>query len=94
MPFVVLQVVAVNGLEAALAEGNTLSYGLSAGIYTNVEDELRQFLESAEAGVLYANRASGVATGACRAASRPAAGRAPGSAARAGLALAPAAVHA
>lgn len=62
MPFVVLR--SVNGLEAALAEGNTVSYGLSAGIYTNDEDELRQFLENAEAGVLYANRASGATTGA------------------------------
>ncbi|MDX5350582.1 MAG: aldehyde dehydrogenase family protein, partial [Paracoccaceae bacterium] len=53
-----------DGLDAALAEGNAVSYGLSAGIYTNDEDELRHFLETAEAGVLYANRASGATTGA------------------------------
>lgn len=62
MPFVVLR--SVDGLDAALAEGNAVSYGLSAGIFTNDEDELRQFLETAEAGVLYANRASGATTGA------------------------------
>lgn len=62
MPFVVLR--SVDGLDAAMAEGNAVSYGLSAGIYSQDEAELRQFFENAEAGVLYANRASGATTGA------------------------------
>lgn len=62
MPFVVVR--GVEGLEAALAEGNDISYGLSAGIFTEDAKELQYFLDHAEAGVLYANRASGATTGA------------------------------
>jgi 1-pyrroline-5-carboxylate dehydrogenase len=51
-------------LQAALEEGNSVRYGLTAGIYTTDEKELDLFLERAEAGVLYANRASGATTGA------------------------------
>ena len=46
-------------LAAAIRDGNDVRYGLTAGIYTRDEGELRQFLDTAEAGVLYANRASG-----------------------------------
>jgi 1-pyrroline-5-carboxylate dehydrogenase len=62
MPFVVVR--GVGDLEAALAEGNAVAYGLSAGIFTRDDGELRYFLDHAEAGVLYANRASGATTGA------------------------------
>jgi NAD-dependent aldehyde dehydrogenases len=62
MPF--LAVRAVQGLDAAIEEGNGVKYGLSAGIYTHDPAQLDQFLETAEAGVLYANRASGATTGA------------------------------
>ncbi|MGN6305038.1 MAG: aldehyde dehydrogenase family protein [Mesorhizobium sp.] len=62
MPFVVVR--GVDSLEAAIDEGNDVAYGLSAGIFTTDQDELRYFLENAEAGVLYANRASGATTGA------------------------------
>jgi 1-pyrroline-5-carboxylate dehydrogenase len=51
-------------LEAALAEGNAVTYGLTAGIYAWDQAELDLFLDRAEAGVLYANRASGATTGA------------------------------
>jgi 1-pyrroline-5-carboxylate dehydrogenase len=51
-------------LQEALEEGNSVRYGLSAGIYTTNHDELNLFLDRAEAGVLYANRASGATTGA------------------------------
>ena len=51
-------------LEKALAEGNSVAYGLTAGIYTTDPSELDLFLARAEAGVLYANRASGATTGA------------------------------
>jgi len=62
MPFVVVR--GVDGLDAAIAEGNDIPYGLSAGIFTQDQDELQYFLDNAEAGVLYANRASGATTGA------------------------------
>jgi 1-pyrroline-5-carboxylate dehydrogenase len=51
-------------LAAAIRDGNDVRYGLTAGIYTRDGGELRQFLDTAEAGVLYANRASGATTGA------------------------------
>ena len=51
-------------LQEALAEGNAVRYGLTAGIYTADPGELDLFLDRAEAGVLYANRASGATTGA------------------------------
>lgn len=51
-------------LPAAIADGNDVLYGLTAGIYTRDEVELSLFLDHAEAGVLYANRASGATTGA------------------------------
>jgi acyl-CoA reductase-like NAD-dependent aldehyde dehydrogenase len=62
MPFVVVR--GVDGLEAAIAEGNDTAYGLSAGIFTRDTNELKYFLDNAQAGVLYANRASGATTGA------------------------------
>jgi len=51
-------------LHEALDEGNSVRYGLTAGIYTADPGELDLFLDRAEAGVLYANRASGATTGA------------------------------
>ena len=51
-------------LQEALDEGNAVRYGLTAGIYTTDPRELDLFLDRAEAGVLYANRASGATTGA------------------------------
>ena len=51
-------------LGAAIAEGNAVTYGLTAGIYAWDQHELDLFLDRAEAGVLYANRASGATTGA------------------------------
>jgi 1-pyrroline-5-carboxylate dehydrogenase len=51
-------------LAAAIGEGNAVDYGLTAGIYTRDAAELATFIDSAEAGVLYANRASGATTGA------------------------------
>jgi len=62
MPFVVIRGMA--SLAAGLAEGNDVAYGLSAGIFTGCDDEREYFLNHAQAGVLYANRASGATTGA------------------------------
>jgi 1-pyrroline-5-carboxylate dehydrogenase len=62
MPFVVVRSFA--SLASALAEGNAVQYGLTAGIYSDDKAEIALFLDKAEAGVLYANRASGATTGA------------------------------
>jgi len=51
-------------LEDAIIEGNDVIYGLAAGVYTQDARELDYFLDFAEAGALYANRASGSTTGA------------------------------
>lgn len=62
LPFLAVQ--AFDDLGAAIADGNRVNYGLTAGIYTSRDDELELFHERAEAGVLYSNRASGATTGA------------------------------
>ncbi|MGN6483222.1 MAG: aldehyde dehydrogenase family protein [Thermomicrobiales bacterium] len=62
LPFVVVG--AVDSLEQALQEANDTEYGLTAGIFTEDEDEIEQFFDTIEAGVVYANRAGGATTGA------------------------------
>lgn len=62
LPF--LSILPYERLTEAMADGNRDHYGLTAGVYTEDEEELQMFLEAAEAGVLYANRASGATTGA------------------------------
>ena len=62
LPFLAVQT--FDDLGQAITDGNRVAYGLTAGIYTGRDDELEVFQERAEAGVLYANRASGATTGA------------------------------
>jgi 1-pyrroline-5-carboxylate dehydrogenase len=62
LPF--LSVQEFTDLAAAIDDGNDVLYGLTAGCYTQDEAELALFLDRAQAGVLYANRASGATTGA------------------------------
>jgi 1-pyrroline-5-carboxylate dehydrogenase len=62
LPFISL--VIYDELPAAITEGNAVKYGLTAGAYAEDADDLDLFLSRAEAGVLYANRASGATTGA------------------------------
>lgn len=61
-PFVAIRT--VGSLDEGIAEGNSVNYGLAAGIYSEDEAEVAHFLDTAQAGVLYANRASGATTGA------------------------------
>ena len=51
-------------LDAAIDEANRSALGLSAGIYARDDAERERFEDRIEAGVLYANRASGATTGA------------------------------
>jgi len=59
-----LSVLPFDSLDDAIADANRSAFGLTAGIYTQHKAELDQFLTTIEAGVLYANRASGATTGA------------------------------
>jgi 1-pyrroline-5-carboxylate dehydrogenase len=51
-------------LDEALELANRTEYGLTAGIYSEDEDELQTFFERIQAGVTYANRRAGATTGA------------------------------
>jgi 1-pyrroline-5-carboxylate dehydrogenase len=62
LPFI--SVLPFADLGDAIADSNRSAYGLTAGIYTRDKSELDRFLNTIEAGVLYANRASGATTGA------------------------------
>jgi 1-pyrroline-5-carboxylate dehydrogenase len=63
--FVPLVVVGeVDSLDDALRLSNATPYGLTAGIFSHDQGEIRQFLDSIEAGVVYVNRRAGATTGA------------------------------
>lgn len=63
--FVPITVLAeVMSLDDALELANRTEYGLTAGIYSEDEDELRKFFDGIQAGVTYANRRAGATTGA------------------------------
>jgi len=59
-----LSVLVFDKLDDAIGDANRGEYGLTAGIYTTENAELARFLDHMDAGVLYANRASGATTGA------------------------------
>ena len=54
----------VDSLEEAVEECNKVDYGLTAGIFSQDEEEVEYFFNEVESGVLYANRRSGATTGA------------------------------
>jgi len=60
----VLSLQSFDRLDEAIADSNRSALGLSAGIYARDAQELEGFWDGIEAGVLYANRASGATTGA------------------------------
>jgi 1-pyrroline-5-carboxylate dehydrogenase len=62
VPFLVVG--EVESLEQALHEANDTPYGLTAGIFSRDEAEVRRFLDTIEAGVVYVNRRAGATTGA------------------------------
>lgn len=51
-------------LDEAMAQANDVEYGLTAGFFSEDDDEIQWWLDNIEAGVLYVNRASGATTGA------------------------------
>ncbi|HEY3174859.1 MAG TPA: aldehyde dehydrogenase family protein [Candidatus Polarisedimenticolia bacterium] len=54
----------VASLEEAIERANRTEYGLTAGIFSEDEEEVRTFFDRIEAGVTYANRRTGATTGA------------------------------
>lgn len=62
LPFIA--VAPVESLDQALKEANDVVYGLTAGIFSEDEDEVDTFFDTIEAGVVYANRTGGATTGA------------------------------
>jgi len=63
--FVPITVVAeVMTIDEAIDLANRTEYGLTAGIYSENENDLKQFFDRIQAGVTYANRRAGATTGA------------------------------
>ena len=62
VPFLVIG--EVDSLDQALHEANDTAYGLTAGIFSRDDDEIRRFLDTIQAGVVYVNRRAGATTGA------------------------------
>lgn len=60
----ILLVAEVSSLEEALEKANDTEYGLTAGIFTEDEEEYQLFFKKIEFGVAYANRRGGATTGA------------------------------
>jgi 1-pyrroline-5-carboxylate dehydrogenase len=54
----------VDSLDESLELSNAVVYGLTAGIYSEDEDEVERFLDGIHTGVLYVNRRAGATTGA------------------------------
>jgi 1-pyrroline-5-carboxylate dehydrogenase len=54
----------IDSLDEALQLSNAVVYGLTAGVYSEDETEVDQFLNGMHAGVLYVNRRAGATTGA------------------------------
>ena len=62
LPF--LTVTPVDSLDEALEEANATNFGLTAGVFTEDEQEADRFLDEIHAGVVYVNRRAGATTGA------------------------------
>jgi 1-pyrroline-5-carboxylate dehydrogenase len=62
LPFI--SILPFDDLDDAIADANRSEFGLTAGVYTQDQAELDRFMNTIEAGVLYANRAAGATTGA------------------------------
>jgi len=62
VPFLVVG--EVESLDQALSEANSTAYGLTAGIFSGDDAEVRLFLDTIQAGVVYVNRRAGATTGA------------------------------
>lgn len=62
VPFVSVQ--ETESLAEAMEMANDVQFGLTAGIYSNEQDEVQYFYDNIQAGVTYSNRRAGATTGA------------------------------
>lgn len=62
LPFVVIDT--FKTLDEAIAKVNDTDYGLTAGIFSNDQREVRLFMNRTQFGVVYSNRQGGATTGA------------------------------
>jgi 1-pyrroline-5-carboxylate dehydrogenase len=62
VPFLVVG--EVDSLDEAIHEANDSAYGLTAGIFSHDDAEVKRFLDTIQAGVVYVNRRAGATTGA------------------------------
>ena len=53
-----------NDLGEALAEANSVDYGLTSGFYSTEQKEIEQYFDTMQAGLCYVNRKRGATTGA------------------------------
>ena len=60
----IVMVEAFDDFDEVMKKANDVEYGLTAGFFSEDEDEIQWFLDNMEAGVLYVNRAAGATTGA------------------------------
>lgn len=58
-----LTVTTVDDFDAAIAEANSVIYGLSSGIYSEDPDEQRRYLDEIESGIAFVNNPGGSTTG-------------------------------
>ena len=62
LPFLVIDT--YKKFDEALVKANDVPYGLTAGLYSKKQSEIKEFIRSVEAGVIYVNRETGATTGA------------------------------
>lgn len=60
----IVMVEAFDDFDEVMKEANDVDYGLTAGFFSEDDDEIQWFLDNIEAGVLYVNRNAGATTGA------------------------------
>jgi 1-pyrroline-5-carboxylate dehydrogenase len=60
----IVMVEAFEDFDVAMKKANDVEYGLTAGFFSEDDDEVEWFLDNMEAGVLYVNRSGGATTGA------------------------------
>jgi 1-pyrroline-5-carboxylate dehydrogenase len=60
----ILAVETVRSLDEALSLANDTRFGLTAGFFSRKQEEIDEFLDRIEAGVVYVNRTAGATTGA------------------------------
>ncbi len=60
----ILHVAKVASVEEGMRAANNTQYGLTAGFFSDDEQEARYFLNNIQAGTIYVNRATGATTGA------------------------------